>query len=56
MEYEAITNFYLAFKKKSILGNKKIRVRGPKIRVGRVKEKRTSFFLGLINLAVSGSG
>ena len=26
MEYEAIRNFNLAFKKKSILGNKKIRV------------------------------
>ena len=26
MEYEAITNFYLAFKKENILGNKKIRV------------------------------
>ena len=26
MEYEAITNFYLAFKKIYILGNKKIRV------------------------------
>ena len=26
MEYEAITNFYLALKKKNILGNNKIRV------------------------------
>ena len=26
MEYEAITNFYLALEKNNILGNKKIRV------------------------------